>query len=181
VTFDSYDTKIGKICGPIIIFLIFLSVVTYCLETIPRLSEWVWWSYIDAVISVGFTFEFILRICTTWNIWEFGTSVLNIIDLCSFLPFWMELILTLCNGKSDTRFDWLRVLRICRLMKILRVSSYINCCLVIFSETVILAKDSLWMLANVTIMCTLILSALVYSAEEDAEPKTFSSVFETMY
>jgi len=93
----------------------------------------------------------------------------------------MELILTLCNGKSDTRFDWLRVLRICRLMKILRVSSYINCCLVIFSETVILAKDSLWMLANVTIMCTLILSALVYSAEEDAEPKTFSSVFETMY
>jgi len=181
MTFDTYDTRIGKVCGPIIIFLIFLSVVSYCLETIPKLSDKVCWSYIDAVISVVFTFEFVLRMCTAWDIWEFGTSILNIIDLCSFLPFYIELVLILCNDKSGARFDWLRVLRICRLMKILRVSTYINSCLVIFSETVILAKDSLIMLANVTLMCTLVLSALVYSAEEDTEPKTFRSVFETMY
>jgi len=37
------------------------------------------------------------------------------------------------------------------------------------------------MLFNVTVLTTLILSALVYSAEEDAKPKTFNSVFETMY
>jgi len=38
ITFDTYDTRVGKICGPIIFFLIFLSVVTYCLETIPTLN-----------------------------------------------------------------------------------------------------------------------------------------------
>jgi len=37
------------------------------------------------------------------------------------------------------------------------------------------------MLLNVTVLSTLVLSALVYSAEEDAKPKTFQSVFETMY
>jgi len=112
---------------------------------------------------------------------EFGTSLLNIIDLCSFLPYYIELILDLSSDKNPKRFDWLRVLRICRLMKILRISTYINSCLIIFGETIILAKDSFIMLLNVTILSTLVLSALVYSAEEDAKPKTFQSVFEAIY
>lgn len=112
---------------------------------------------------------------------EFGTSLLNMIDLCSFLPYYIELILDLGSDNNPTRFDWLRVLRICRLMKILRISTYINSCLIIFGETIILAKDSFVMLLNVTILSTLVLSALVYSAEEDATPKTFQSVFEAIY
>jgi len=181
VTFDTYDTRVGKICGPIIFFLIFLSVVSYCLESIPKLNGWVGWNNIDAGISIVFTIEFVLRLCTTWNMREFGTSLLNIIDLCSFLPYYIELILDLSSDKNPTRFDWLRVLRICRLMKILRISTYINSCLIIFGETIILAKDSFMMLLNVTILSTLVLSALVYSAEEDATPKTFQSVFEAIY
>jgi len=181
-TFDTYDTRAGRVCGPIIFFLIFLSVITYCLETIPKLNDKIWWSYTDAVISVVFTFEFVLRICTTWDIREFGTSIFNIIDLCSFLPFYIELALKLSNGKTNTQFDWLRVLRICRLMKILRISTYLNSCLVIFSETIILAQDSLIMLANVTLFSTLVLSVLVYIVEQDAPGHgTFTSVFEAMY
>merc|ERR1719233_2239679 len=37
------------------------------------------------------------------------------------------------------------------------------------------------MLLNVTILWTIVLSALIWSAEEDVEPKTFVSVFETIY
>lgn len=44
-----------------------------------------------------------------------------------------------------------------------------------------MAKESFVMLLNVTILSTLVLSALVYSAEEDATPKTFQSVFEAIY
>jgi len=66
-------------------------------------------------------------------------------------------------------------------MKILRVSTYLNSCLIIFGETIILAQYSFAMLLNVTLLSTLVLSALVYSAEENAEPKTFASVFEALY
>jgi len=152
ITFDTYNTRIGKLCGPIIFFLIFLSVVTYCLETIPMLNGWVWWNYIDAVISIVFTIEFVLRFCTTWDIREFGTSPLNIIDLCSFLPYYIELVLYLSSDENSTRFAWLRVLRICRLNKILRISTYVNSCIIIFGETIILAKDSFIMLLNVTLL-----------------------------
>jgi len=67
-------------------------------------------------------------------------------------------------------------------MKVVRISKYLNSCLVIFSETIILAKGSLIMLANVTFFWTLVLSVLVYVVEQDApDHETFTSVFEAMY
>merc|ERR1719419_1080210 len=111
ITFDTYDTKLGKLCGPIVWFLISVSALSYGIETIPKFQNWAGWGVIEAVISIVFTIEFLLRFCTTWDKWEFSTEILNIIDLCSFLPFYIQLALT--ESETASRIDYLRVLRIC--------------------------------------------------------------------
>merc|ERR550534_3476189 len=78
-----------------------------------------------------------------------------------------------------TKFNYLRVLRICRLMKVLRISRYMGSYLEIFSETVILARHSFSMLMSLILFGTTVLGALMYSVEEDAG--TFASIFEAMY
>jgi len=175
ITFDTHDTKLGRVCGPLIFTLILISVLTWCLATVGPLESWAGWFCIDAIISIVFTIEFAVRFSTTWHKRDFMSAPLNVIDLCSFLPFYIELVLR----ETYIRFDWLRVLRLCRLVKVLRLMRSMRNYTLIFTETLILARHSLMMLANVTILLTIVISAVMYSAE--IENNTFKSVFEAMY
>jgi len=179
MSFNSYDTKLGKVCGPVIFSLILISVVSWCLATVPDLENWAGWFYIDAIISIVFTVEFTVRFITTWQKRAFLLETLNLIDLCSFLPFYIELVLKMSNDGTPTRFDYLRVLRLSRLVKVLRLVRSMKNYSVIFAETLILARHSLLMLANVMILFTIAVSAIMYNAE--AGHNTFISVFEAMY
>jgi len=175
LSFDTYDTKLGKVCGPLIFTLILVSVLSWCLATIRPLASWAGWFFIDAIISIVFTIEFLVRFCTTWHKRDFLLAPLNVIDLCSFLPFYIELILRW----TYVRIDYLRVLRLCRLVKVLRLMRSMRNYTVIFAETLILARHSLMMLANVSLLFTIVISAIMYNAE--IENQTFISVFEAMY
>jgi len=179
ISFDSYDTKLGKVCGPLIISLILISVVSWCLATVPDLENWEAWFYIDAVISIVFTVEFALRFITTWEKRAFLLETLNLIDLCSFLPFYIELVFKMMYVETPTRFDSLRVLRLSRLVKVLRLVRSMKNYAGIFAETLILARHSLMMLANVMILFTIAVSAIMYNFE--LGHNTFISVFDAMY
>jgi len=179
LSFDSYNTNLGKVCGPLIFSLILISVMSWCLATMRTLENWAGWFYIDAVISIVFTFEFAVRFITTWKRRDFLLAPLNVIDLCSFLPFYIELVLRATSLTTSTRFDYLRVLRLSRLVKVLRLVRSMKNYSVIFTETLILARHSLLMLANVTLLFTIVISAIMYTLE--VEDKTFISVFEAMY
>jgi len=179
LSLDTYTTELGKIFGPLIFSLILISVMSWCLATISSLENWAGWFYTDAVISIVFTIEFTLRFITTWQKRAFILAPLNVIDLCSFLPFYIELILRETYVSAPNRFDYLRVLRLSRLVKVLRLVRSMKNYSVIFTETLILARHSLLMLANVTLLFTIVVSAVMYNAE--VEQKTFVSVFEAMY
>jgi len=131
------------------------------------------------VTSAIFTVEFLLRFFTAGKKWKFLIEPFNIIDLCSFLPFYIELLMIAADISEMTSINYLRVLRICRLMKVIRISRYMGSYLEIFSETVILARHSFSMLMSLILFGTTVLSALMYSVEEEAG--TFSSIFEAMY
>jgi len=113
---------------------------------------------------------------TTGKQLKFLIEPFNIIDLCSFLPFYIELAMTTGDVGS---MNYLRVLRICRLMKVIRISRYMSSYLEIFKETVILARHSFSMLMSLILFGTTVISALMYSMEE--EDGTFASIFEAMY
>jgi len=115
---------------------------------------------------------------TTGRTFKFLIEPFNIIDLCSFLPFYIELAM-MAGDAEVTSINYLRVLRICRLMKVIRISRYMASYLEIFSETVILARHSFSMLMSLILFGTTVISALLYSIEEEAG--TFASIFEAMY
>jgi len=104
---------------------------------------------------------------------------LNIIDFCSFLPFYMELVLSSADVPEASSINYLRVLRIFRLMKVIKVSRFMSSYLDIFRDTLILARHSVSMLMSLVLFGTTVLGALIYSVEEEAG--TFSSIFEAMY
>jgi len=110
---------------------------------------------------------------------QFLIEPFNIIDFCSFLPFYVDLALKEADIAESSSINYLRVLRICRLMKVIRISRYMSSYLEIFKETVILASHSFSMLMSLIIFGTTVLGALMYSVEEDAG--TFTSIFEAMY
>jgi len=91
----------------------------------------------------------------------------------------MELVLLEAQDTGASSINYLRVLRICRLMKVIRISRYMSSYLEIFRETVILARHSFSMLMSLILFGTTVLGALMYSVEEDAG--TFASIFEAMY
>lgn len=179
LTLDTHETELGKICGPAMFFLIIFSVMSLCLATAPELEGWSGWKLIDAITSIIFTLEYILRCLTAGKRFRFLIEPLNIIDFCSFLPFFMELALRLGGVPEANSINYLRVLRIFRLMKVIKISRYMSSYLEIFKETVILARHSFSMLMSLIIFGTTVLGALMYSVEEEAG--TFTSIFEAMY
>jgi len=179
LTLDTHETSLGKICGPTMFFIIVFSVLSYCVATVPQLGDWPGWRIIDAITSTIFTVEFLLRFVTTGQKLAFLTEPFNIIDLCSFMPYYIEIAMISADVDEMTSMNYLRVLRICRLMKVIRISRYMSSYLEIFAETVILARHSFSMLMSLILFGTTVLSALLFSVEEDAG--TFASVFEAMY
>jgi len=160
-------------------FLIVFSVLSLCIATVPQLKDWPGWSEIDAVTSIIFTLEFIIRFSTTGRKFPFVIEPLNIIDFCSFLPYYLELVLKEADVPEATSMNYLGVLRIFRLMKVIKVSRFMSSYLDIFKDTLILARHSVSMLMSLIGFGTTVLATLVYSVEEEAG--TFSSIFEAMY
>jgi len=73
----------------------------------------------------------------------------------------------------------MRVLRIFRLIRVIRISRFMKPYIGIFYETLLLARHSIPMLISYSVFCTIVSSALIYSAEERSG--TFVSMFEAMY
>jgi len=179
ITLDTHETLLGRIIGTLMFLVIIFSVLSYCIATVPHLTEWYGWDIIDAATSIIFTIEYALRLLTTGRPLTFLIDPLNMVDLCSFLPFYVELVMLAADEGGDTNFNYFRVLRVCRLMKVIRVSRYMTSYLEIFAETVVLARHSFSMLMSLILFEVTVLSAIMYSLEE--EEGTFKSIFEAIY
>jgi len=80
---------------------------------------------------------------------------------------------------EETNINYFRVLRICRLTKVMRISRFMSSYLQIFADMVILARHSFSMLMSLILFEITLLSAIIYSLEEDEG--TFKSIFEAIY
>ncbi len=78
---------------------------------------------VEMIIFVTFLSEYVLRVscCTAFgeNIYKFVVKPLNVIDLLSILPFFIEIIFD-----SGEDFAQLRVVRAIRLFRIIRIFKF---------------------------------------------------------
>ena len=77
----------------------------------------------DAVVSVMFTLDYVITLLVAQKRWKYFLSPTGIIDLATFIPYWITIGILTSGGKNINLglLRFLRFLRILRLMRFLRL------------------------------------------------------------
>ena len=165
--------------------LILLNVTAVCLESVSFIREKYLnlFFYFEIISVIIFSIEYILRVWSAPSLkvtpskssskkrLNYIYSFTGIIDLAAILPS----ILPIFFGGLDLR--WLRVLRLLRLLKISNYSSALEDFFAAIKEEWQSFSAALYLI----LIALFLSSSLMYIAEHDAQPDTFSSIPETMW
>ena len=179
------ESKADKIINIFIISLIALNVIAVMLETINSVHEEykVYFDWFDRISVYIFTVEYLLRVWSCTHDPRYKGSVRGrlkyifspgaLIDLIAFLPYYVHIIAGL-----DLRT--LRVLRLLRFFRLFRLTAYTQSAQMIYNVFRSRFKDLLLSFV-LAIFLIIIASCLLYFAEHNDQPKSFSSIPATIW
>jgi len=165
--------------------LIIVNVLAVILETVEPLHReyFFLFSVIDIVSIAIFTVEYFLRlwICTFNPVFShpitgrlrYIVSGYAVIDLLSFLPFYIPVIIPL-----DLRF--LRILRLFRLIRVMKLGRYSEA-MKTFYAVIAKTREKLLLALSILFIVLVIASSMMYYAEHDAQPEKFDSIPAAMW
>lgn len=114
------DTPAGKAFDVALLGFILLSVLIFCLDTVPSLyalySDLFIW--LEWVITLLFTVEYGLRLYCAPSAFRYATSFFGLVDLLSILPTYLGLLIPGVQTLAVLR--GLRLLRVFRILKLVR-------------------------------------------------------------
>lgn len=151
-----------------ILFCIIASSIAFCLETVPELQmHQKLFLSLEVFFVTVFTIEYVCRFWSsvpekmTWQ--QFMFAPLNMIDILSILPFFIDLFVIYYMHESSYDLDlrFLRSLRLLRIFKIGRHSSQLS----LIGGAMIQSLGSLFMLALCLIFALVIFSTLIFIVE----------------
>jgi hypothetical protein len=172
---DKPTSSRGALAYSVLIFsCIIISVLNFLIESSPE-----FWEtdneamfIVEAIIVAVFTFDYFAKLITysgSRRRWCF--EFLNMIDLLSIIPFYVELLFTAAStGQSGiSGFVVLRVLRLFRVFRILKIAKYFTL-LHVVGETL---RRSL--AGFVLLLFTLVLSLVLFASMEFYAEQTVAS------
>ena len=167
------DNKIWIFCRDFIFWLVLFFALVLIFESIwdNEIKYYKQLFFIDAFISSIFAIEYYYRILRAKNKIKFVINPMRIIDLLSFLPFFLWIIAI---------WDFLKILRLFRIFRILRVIKKIP----LTNDFVKALKDYREEYKAVFILFLIILfigSFFVYFAEKDAINTKFTNIPITLW
>eukprot|EP00299_Pterocystis_sp_00344_P008989 c3632_g1_i2.p1 GENE.c3632_g1_i2~~c3632_g1_i2.p1 ORF type:complete len:359 (+),score=67.60 c3632_g1_i2:166-1242(+) len=131
------DSYLGLAILSCTIVVIFASVVSLCLSTLPSLRKKSIWDSMELAFITYFSIEFLLRLWSSPSISQMFQQFLTVVDLVVIGPFWIEFFLKLSGGikcQKDSEDGCqssyggltvgLRMLRLLRVFRIIRVGRY---------------------------------------------------------
>ena len=168
---DPDSSRQAYLTSMMILALIVTSSVTFCLETMstyeaPQHQDAFW--IIECVCIAAFTLEYGLKLVCCPDVKKFVVQPLNLVDLISILPFYLELAISSADGGSSRIFRAIRLVRVFRVIKLGSRSGKLN----VVTRTM---RESLDMLATMFFLLTLtvlVFATLVYFAERGEEYPT---------
>lgn len=165
---ENTENTLGKTINLIILGLIVLSLIIFVAETysIPEYLK-VLFYYIDLVILIIFTIEYLIRFWCAQAKFKFIFSLFSILDLLAIFP--------LLFGFIDIRFfrifRWFRVLRMIRFIEFETSLFKIN-----INNEIVLTRILLILLS-----VTFVYSGLIYQIEHHNNPQVFRNFFDALY
>jgi voltage-gated potassium channel len=166
----------------LLVTIIILNITAICLESVPgygaRYQEL--FRKFEIFSITFFTVEYLLRLYAirenpkysdAFGRLRYAGTPMAIIDLLSFLPFYLTFV-------ADFRF--LRVFRLMALFRIFKVGRYLHA-LNIFQRVIRDRREQLVLSFIFLLFILVIISFVMYYAENEAQPEKFSSIPATMW
>ncbi|KAJ8687364.1 hypothetical protein QAD02_023158 [Eretmocerus hayati] len=198
---EPYSSNSAKIIGVISVFFICVSILSFCLKTLPDMRIPVIknqtakhgnrtlhhpekihtnahdaFFYIECVCNAWFSIEFLIRIMATPSRLEFVKSSVNVIDMIATLSFYIDLALPWFAAQMENAdiLEFFSIIRIMRLFKLTRHSSGLK----ILIQTFRASAKELTLLVFFLVLGIVIFASLVYYAERiQTNPKNdFKSI-----
>ena len=169
------NTKAGKAFDVIVIILIAISILTVILESVQSIQQnyGLIFKYLEWIITIAFTFEYIVRLLVVRHPLKFVFSFFGIIDFLSFLPSYIGLFIAGTHGLMV-----IRALRLLRIFRVLKLNRYINeSNLLIRAMKASRYKISIFLYA--VLMLIIIIGAIMYLVE--GSQNGFDSIPRSMY
>lgn len=176
---DSPETPLKRKVGFFILFLILVSSIEVILESVVSLNLKYHQLFFgtDALVSVLFSIEYILRL---WTFRIDGekptlkqrisniTSFYMVIDLVSIIPFYLSIFI-------PTGYGFIRIVRILRLFRLMKFGRYMKSQNLVVNAIKNKGKE-LILSMQVVVFLTVILSAILYHIENSFQPDNFGDI-----
>ncbi|MFT5214954.1 MAG: voltage-gated potassium channel [Glaciecola sp.] len=167
------DNKLSRWFAFFIQALIFLSLITFSIETLPNLKPQTRTilSVIEIFCVVIFTIEYVLRIYVADSKPKFIFSFFGLIDFLAILPFYLSF------GVDLRSLRVLRFLRIFRILKLVRYNKAMNH----FTRAIKSAKEEILLFVFITLMLIYFSAVGIYYFENQTQPEHFTSIFDSLW
>eukprot|EP01047_Picozoa_sp_COSAG01_P008261 COSAG01_NODE_323_length_18848_cov_144.375273_11_plen_386_part_00 len=174
-----------------ILLLIVISSVTFVSETHPHVRNdedtLALIQTLETVCIGVFTTEYLLRVATcrerprkNQSILKYMRNPMNVIDVLSILPFYVELILTYIKSDTDvSKLAVVRMLRMSRLFRVLKFGGYADD-LQLFVEGFRRSSEGLAVLGFLLALYLCVGGSILYMLEEPAQRAAARGGFESI-
>ena len=172
-----------------ILGLIFLNVISLCLETVDSIAQsYRYWLHLFDIFSViVFSLEYVARIwsCTIhpdyrhplWGRLKYAFTTLALVDLLAILPFYLPLLLPFLGLEKVLQFRSLRAIRLFRVFKLFRYSKTLS----LFQKVMWDKRQELSVTLFFLFSLLIFSASLMFYAEHGAQPESFSSIPSAMW
>lgn len=153
-----------------IMLLIFVSTVSYCVETLPQIYDpdesLSVWMLMEAFCILSFTVELLLRFIVEIDRYAFCMDVMNVVDLVSIVPFYLELMFASIEVPGLSLLRVMRLARVFRLLKVSRES------ISVLTKTMTRSAKPLFILVFLTSIAMVVFAAIIYYCERGEYDET---------
>jgi len=170
---EDTDTRGARVFDLVIETLIVLSLVSFCVETLPNLGEGArFWLYVFEMLTVAvFTVEYALRILLVDSRLRLVLSFYGLVDLMAILPFYVS---TGVDLRSVRVFRLFRTFRVFKLFRYTRAIAR-------FRDAFLEIKDELAWYMMATGFIVFLSAVGIYYFEGEEQPEAFGSVFHCLW
>ena len=164
--------------------IIFLSIVVYCVESLPNMTDrdlYILYR-IEMFCVIWFTIELACRFILCPEKIFFVRNLMNIIDLVSIIPFYMDFILEEDENTNVVGIAMLRTLRVARVFRIFKLSRYSKAIFLIIITIRASIRELLLLLMFIMIIVILFAAAIYQFEHAPRDPKNkFKSIPHTFW